>query len=150
MSAGEYEGKFKKYIWLHKLHVIAVLYVLFSVLSKLLNSSIISILFISMIVLYLIYPKPFNNIFPFRKKFYTITFLTSGGIVAVPGTVNTGLKFFQYIGTPATVTIFFIFFNSFFVLIKVLKVDLRDALHQPIFGDNDEKNNQILEQDKKR
>lgn len=120
----------QKYIWLHRIHVSAILFILINFASKILKSPNITILFFPILAFYLIFPRTLESVFQFSKGFYVWTFAIgvalsfSGGA----GAPNSVLAFFGYIGTASTLLLFFIAFNSFFILKKVFKMNFRGVL----------------------
>jgi len=121
----------KKYHYLHRIHVLAIMYILISLTSKILKTPDLIFLFIPALIYYLIFPKTLDSIFQFRKRFYRITFAIAGGII-IPGAgnagINTTFSIFEYIGTVSTLLLLFILFNSFFILMKAFKLEPKNLL----------------------
>lgn len=119
----------KKYVYLHRAQVLAILYILLDVVSKILRYPEFTYPFLIVTINYLVFPAIFDPIFRFRKKFYHMT-LISAGILVIYGIgtaiENTAFSVFGYLGTVPTILLFFIFLNSAFMLLKAFTLKPRD------------------------
>lgn len=134
MKDNSTEVNIKKYTWLHRLHVSSLLYILFQIVGELLKYPEIKLLFFPILAAYLLYPNQFDSIFPFTKRFYKLTlafsFIGTIGTGSMPHTTARRLNFF---GDFGLIILFFLTFNSAFILTKVLKMNLKKILHEKIW-----------------
>jgi hypothetical protein len=119
----------KKYLYLHRIHVLAIMYILINLASKILKSPEVALLFFLVMAFYLIFLRRLDSIL-FRKKFHQLTLVIALGSMSAVGSGMADIVFsrFEFIGTVSTLLVFFILFNSIFILMKAFKLEPKDIL----------------------